>query len=189
MVIFQNRVCMFGFLPLAILIFCGCSGTPVSKPILTSVADDRAVFSMKADSSFLIELGRGSGRHGLDTISIESTGSVLIRRRTRVELLESSFSITTAEIAAILDSTKLNGIMRLDREYHQKNVRDGTQWIFLAVQDDNVKSIYFNNYIPDQMTNFASDLDSILDIANRKLNWKPADIDDVTQRLWQSIRN
>lgn len=181
---------MIRFLYLAILIavVSGCWYAPVTKTNLTVVVDEGPVFSIQADSRFVLEFGRGSGSHGLDTVSIDDIGTVVTHRRTNTGLEKSSFSITATEIAAILNSLKLNGIMTLDREYHHEGIADGIQWVFRAEQGDNKKSIYFNNHFPDKIILFASDLDSILDIDNRKIEWESANLDEVSGSLWGSIK-
>ena len=156
---------------------------------LMSVPDKRPVFSIQSDTSFAIEFGRGSGWHGLDTISIDEIGMVLIHQITNSGLEKSSFTLKPSEVMDILASLRLHEIMNLDREYHDESIADGTQWVFLVTQGDNTKTIYFNNHFPKEITDFASDLDSILHIDDRKLHWETAGSDEVSERLWDAIKD
>ena len=149
-----------------------------------SVSEDEAI-----SGNFRLELGRGSGLYGLDTLSISDTGTVLAHKHVNSGIEQTSFSITPAEIAAILSLVESKRIMSLDREYHDERIADGTQWVLLAKQGEELKSIYCNNRFPDEITGLATELDSILNIKNRKLEWTAATVNEVETRLWDSLKD
>ena len=170
---------------------CDCDSRKVNlaSSSLTSVKDERPVFHIQPNSEFMLELGRGSGWYGLNTVSIDQKGNVLLHSITKSGIQQTSFVISDPELENILNLVDSNNLMTLDREYHDERIADGTQWIFRASQNGRIKSTYFNNRFPTEINDFARDLDSVLNIGNRNLNWKTVVRDDVSKRLWTTIKH
>ena len=156
----------------------------------TRINNDQPKFAIQLDEDFCFKFGRGSGLNGLNSLSINSNGMVLAHEHSSSGIRRTSFSITPTELTAIIASVKSNQIIALDHEYHTEGVVDGTQWIFLAEQGKKLKSIYFNNNFPVAITSFAMELDSILDIESRELEWDATTSgSEVATQLWGSLKH
>ena len=178
---------------LVLLVLCaGCRDTDENFFTLDrSVSDDR-VLKFDPDKPFHLAFGRGSGWHGLDTIEIDNYLKAELFRQTSAGGWETCVvELTVDEWGAVSDSIVKNDLYLLDREYHA-DVADGTQWILWITQDNESKTVYFNNYFPSAIKRFASDLDKVFDGNDVLLEWKdvPADLSRQHEgRIWDSIKD
>lgn len=177
------------FFAIAFLFLCqGCDNSN-AYALSKKVPDTGPLFVLDETQPFRIELGRGSGWYGLDTIEINNSAEVLVYRQTRSGWETTTFTLTPTELNSITKALDRHQVFKLARAYHA-DVSDGTQWVFRTTQNSQSKTIYCNNYFPDSLLNFASRLDEVLDLANRSLTWTPVPIDhecDHEKDLWDSI--
>jgi hypothetical protein len=165
----------------------GCSGSV--EP------DDRPPFQIDPAQPFRLELGRGSGWHGLDTIRIDQQGKAILYRQKLVEQQatweNATFQLRPDAVAEVLKSVEANGLMHLHRAYHA-DVSDGTQWVLWIKQGEREKSVYFNNLFPRSITRFAEQLDGILAAKGMmRADWQPvppAEHRKHERELWDSIK-
>lgn len=156
----------------------------------------------RPDLPFTIELGRGSGMYGLDTIRISSDeGARLYRSETftpkhsrfRSQIWYSAqLELPKPAIASIASAISEHKIMGLDRKYHA-NIDDGTQWVLRIVQGESQKAIYFNNRFPEEVKRLATIIDQTFDkngLAKVKWSEEPAMVaGQHDAELWQSLRD
>jgi hypothetical protein len=160
--------------------------------------------SIDPDQPYRIELGRGSGWHGLNTIRITEDGTATLFRLVtehRKASIHQYTETTEVELPAdvvveILAAVDESGVMELDRQYHAE-VHDGTQWVLLVQQGDWEKSVYCNNRFPKPMVRFAESLDAILDpngVSMAKGNWREwgdrqsqSDTNGVRHLRWKRV--
>jgi hypothetical protein len=148
---------------------------------------------------FQIRLGRGSGWHGLNTVAITNDGTTSLFRhklerrrgadRGYTETL--TLILPASELTKLLSDLDDSEVLKLEREYHDANIHDGRQWVFLVQQGERETSVYCDNKFPRAITRFAEALDALLE-ANvpRDARWKrvtPAAGRDEAE-LWDSIR-
>lgn len=158
--------------------------------LLTAIAgcSGDSGFQLDQEKSFRIELGRGSGMHGLQTVRVEQDGTVTLARFKKFpdEWKKTQFPIKPIAVAEIVKAVEKTGVMKLDRRYTAE-IWDGTQWVLWIKQGDKEKSIYFDNKFPDEIKSFADELDKIVDAAMpAKVEWHDAAKPD--RELWDSIR-
>jgi hypothetical protein len=186
-------ITLFGFVPQSAL----SSQDPRSFPLTKTEPDRGPKLPFSAAQPFHLELGRGSGRHGLDTIAVDQTGdTVLFRRRLDaaygVVWETAKLNLSQAAIHRILSGMLQLGLLEMARAYHA-DVWDGEQWIFWVKQGGKQKSIYFNNHFPNAIQSFAGLLDSELqkaDIKNAKWLKVPRKEDRRHEKeIWQSIHD
>jgi hypothetical protein len=82
-----------------------------------------------------------------------------------------------------------DGLLRLRREYADRSVHDGTQWVFWARQDGWERGVYCDNDFPPGLVRFGRRLDDLL--AGLDLRWAdvpPAESRQHERALWESIR-
>jgi hypothetical protein len=129
--------------------------------------DPNPVWTIDAAKPWTLELRRGSGWHGYDTIDIDQTGGVVLHRLPRTvnsPLREkATMQIPPRAVAEVLARVSEYGIMSMYRAYHARGVFDGTQWDVTIKQGDREKKASFDNYFPDEIVRFADSLDAILD--------------------------
>ncbi len=120
--------------------------------------------SLDPEQPYQIEFGRGSGWHGLDTIMIRSDGRVTVHRQVYADKPweTTTLRLPPEALAQVRDAIEKNDLLALDREYHQKGIVDGTQWVLWIKQGNREKASYFNNHFPDEVRRFADALDDIL---------------------------
>lgn len=71
-------------------------------------------------------------------------------------------TLSSAAVGKIFEAVSTCGLMRLSKEYHARNIEDGTQWILWIKQGENEKAVYFNNDFPEAITRFAETVDNVL---------------------------
>jgi hypothetical protein len=161
--------------------------------------DHRPPFRIDHSMPFVIELGRGGGWRGLDTVKLDENGNVVLHRWSSERKAEAVYRhwetatlrLTDETVKKMLQAIEANSLMSLHAAYHA-NVHDGTQWVFWANQGSNEKSVYCNNYFPNEMTQFAGRLDQILSDAGLDFVQWTAVPDGEGRRherdLWKSMR-
>jgi hypothetical protein len=112
----------------------------------------------------------------MDSIWIDDTGTVNFHRRIRCngDPEMGTLLVTNETIREILDAVKDNRLMQLHRVYDAFNVYDGAHWQFRAQQAGRTKIVDCRNYFPAGMTEFADQLDRILNAAGSAgVRWAP----------------
>jgi hypothetical protein len=144
---------------------------------------------------YLIELGRGSGLDGLDTIAIRQDGTATLQRMRREDsgqFERATIQLAPSALADVLRALDESGVLGLYREYHEPGVCDGTQWVLWVRQGQDETSVYCDNHFPKPMVRFAAALDRILDESGlERAEWRRVPDADATkhdQDLWDSIR-
>ena len=154
-----------------------------------SVADSRRL-TFSSSLPFRISLGRGSGLYGLETIAIDENLLAVVHRETSAGWETCRVELTINEWGAIVDAIEQNNLFSLDRAYHA-NVADGTQWVLWIEQNGQSKTVYCNNFFPDQIRKFADEIDIVFDIDDDLLEWKSVPdklIGNHDNRLWAAIK-
>jgi len=186
---------------LCVLMFAGGAAlTFVSCSCRTSERDTRAAFSLDGIQPFRLEFGRGSGWHGLDTVKLDSEGDAILHRRTREqsgngykEVWETTrLKLSSAHVTELVQTVNRMTLLGMHKAYHDRNIADGTQWVFWVRQGTGQKSIYFNNHFPSKIAEFAQYLDKLLEdcgLANAKWQLVPdAEARQHERDIWDSIR-
>jgi hypothetical protein len=172
----------------AALATAGCSGR-VEK-------DDRPTFHIDPAQPFRLELGRGSGWHGLDTIRLSQDGSAVLHRLKqgpKEDVWETAtLRLEPGALAEVLKAVEANDLTGLHRAYHEPGVHDGTQWVLWIEQGGREKSVYFNNRLPRPIIRFAEQLDDILARSGvDRVTWQPVPPSESRRHereLWDSIK-
>ena len=157
-------------------------------PLATLKKDDRPPFRIDPTNPYRIELGRGSGQYGLDTVTITQDGEVVLYRRGKMATwFKGTMQLPDEAVGQVLKAVEDNKLLGLHKEYHA-NVADGTQWVLWIKQGENEKSVYFNNYFPPEIVKFAESLDKLLsENESGNVTWLPASVDH-DKDLWESIK-
>lgn len=150
--------------------------------------------ALDPDEPFRIELGRGSGQVGLDTVRVDQDGTAVLHR-VEGPLAAQTFKTATLRLPPkaleeILHSAAENRLLRLWNSYEEPGMHDGVQWVLLIRQGGTKKAVYFNNRFPDAITRFADTLDRVLkENGLDEARWQP-DPSNVRpgRELWDSIR-
>jgi hypothetical protein len=157
-------------------------------------------FRLDPEQPYRIELGRGSGWHGLNTVRVDQEGSVMLYRQQEVEVAgvwESYWEEATLRLppegqAAVLAAVADTRVLGLARAYHEPGVQDGTQWVLWVRQGEREKAVYCDNRFPPALKRFAERLDAVL-TANGMMavEWRRVPQGQERQHereLWDSIR-
>lgn len=137
-----------------------------------------AIVRHTAQAPLLLELGRGSGRDGLDTVRIGSNGSVILFRygRNRSEAESTRLALTEQQMNQIHQAIRQHDLEHLDRKY-SRSIADGEQWILRINVKGEVRPTYFNNNFPPNIEAFADELDLVLAEAG------------LTEERWRAVRH
>jgi hypothetical protein len=65
------------------------------------------------------------------------------------------FAIDEEEVQALRDKIAELGISRLENQYREPKVADGTQWCLLIQEAGKSKSVYCDNQFPEEMIALA----------------------------------
>jgi hypothetical protein len=180
------------FVPLPITVAEGYEqyGTPMNHPVSEVKKDDRPAFRIDPKKPWVIEFGRGSGWHGLDTAKLDQDGRLILYRLREDRWETAAAQLPPGTVAEVLEAVKANRLLELDRAYHAA-VCDGTQWVLSVRQGDREKALYFNNHFPDPIVGFAERFDAVVaGSVGPALRWRAvpsAWARDHERELWQSI--
>ena len=142
-------------------------------------------FDLNREKDFSIQLGRGSGWHGIELIKINNKGTVHLHR---LNGEHAEFDLTVEELDAIVDSINTEKLTELDRKYINENVNDGTQWLLWIRQNGKHTRTYFSNQFPKQILNFAKTVDAQLRTGQRKLSFQTVkDPQGHAKQIWEII--
>jgi hypothetical protein len=173
-------------------------GPPQDYPASQIVPDPRPPFRLDTNRPWNIDLGRGSGMDGLDTVKLSQDGQVILHRPRRVRQWNGYAQVwDTAEltlppdsVGRIADAVAAERLLDLDRAYHAA-VYDGTQWVLWVRQDGREKVVYLNNHFPDPVVRFAAAVDAELVAAGDRVRWRPVPFwehGSHDDELWASNR-
>lgn len=187
-----------------VIMFSGCSRgvedyvapmeeQPRSFPLAEKVSDSKTGWEIQPEQPFHLEFGRGSGREGLDLVTVNGTGQTTMFRinygLSRWETAQMRLSTNTLnQIVKAINRLKITGMAKA---YHAK-VYDGTQWVFWLKQGKQEKAIYFNNHFPGEIQEFANILTHSLESENvKKVTWSAIPKNKWREHetgIWQSIK-
>lgn len=155
-------------------------------PLSNVKKDDRPPFRIDPNSPYRIELGRGSGMFGLETVRITQDGNVVLHRQGNAATwFKGTMHLSEDTLKQVLKAVEDNKLIGLHKAYHA-NVWDGTQWVLWIKQGDNEKAVYCDNYFPPEIVKFSEFLDKVL-AASGNVIWLPASSDHARE-LWESIK-
>ena len=189
--------CVVWILLVVSLTFAGCGGVikqdsgdgSFDLALVSSEIDNRAVMDFKPDKPFHLEFGRGSGWHGLEVVKLNEKGLLETYEfspdyRRGVCLLEPD---VIREVAGWLVE---NNVFEMNKAY-SAGVNDGSQWIIWIKQNGVEKSVYFDNYFPKAIQNFATSLDAKMKTFKMEYaDWVgPREGSDYQKAIWASIRS
>lgn len=172
----------------------GLSGTdPKSFPLSKTVPAKAPPFKIDPAEDFHIELGRGSGMDGLETVALERNGQVVLHRlkdEIKGRWQKAAATLDRAAMDRVLAAVESNKIMEMAAAYHNDEVQDGTQWILWIRQGESSKAIYFNNHFPEGIRNFAKAIDTeIKRAAIPEAKWEgDAKPRGHEKALWENIK-
>lgn len=172
---------------------CGCSDGGATGPSTVVEPDTRPAFVLDASKPFVIELGRGSGLHGLDVTKVSETGAVELHRIAGGQNVETAtLRLSDVQVKELVDLINSQRLTSMGRSYTAPGVADGTQWVLWVRQAPSEKSIYFNNAFPNEITSFAGRLDALLQGAGSgTASWTPVPEQqgiDQQAALWARIQ-
>jgi hypothetical protein len=172
---------------------------PFSHRLAKVEQDTRPAFHIDPKKPYRIELGRGSGWHGLDTVKISEDGAVVLYRNQEAASVaawsqgpwyKATMQLSAESLAKVLQAVEDNHLLALHKAYHA-DVADGTQWVLWIKQGDEEKSVYFNNHFPQEIVRFAGAVDAVLaDSGSSNFTWYPVlgSSRDHEKELWNSIK-
>jgi hypothetical protein len=152
----------------------------------------RRVLVRRPTGPYWVELGRGSGMIGLDTVKIREDGAVTLQRPGHPSWATATMKLSDGSLARLRRSVAENRLLGLRRAYHAVGVHDGTQWVLRITQGGEEKTVYFSNLFPDEVVRFADEIDAVL--AKDGLGdaeWRSIDPEvgrEADDGLWDSIR-
>jgi hypothetical protein len=159
----------------------------------TVVADTRPSWLFDPSRPFVVELGRGSGWHGLDVVLLDSSGTVsMTRQRISANGMVwhcASATLGPAQVNRIAVSVVDLQPHTMGRSY-SSDLQDGCQWVLRIEQGGREKSIYFNNSFPSPVNVFAAAIDAEINGLPTPPTWTPLSEGEARQResrLWRSI--
>jgi hypothetical protein len=136
---------------------------------------------------FVLEFGRGSGMRGLDTVKILEDGTAILHERTTTGVKVARLQLPPEELQKVRRLIEKHRLLALDRSY-SNGWADGTQWIVRIKHDGGEKAAYFDNLFPAAITEFADELDVLLNANGLPTAiWRPAEL-GYSDDLWKSIR-
>lgn len=114
------------------------------------------------DQEFELQLGRGSGWHGLDLLRITSDGRATYEYQPELGTwLRKVFVVDTKRVDQLRLAVNDLNIWGMQGKY-AANVMDGTQWIVFIRVNGKAKSVYFDNKFPRRIRTFADLVDEII---------------------------
>jgi hypothetical protein len=164
---------------------------PFNHPLARLEKDDRLPFRLDPEKAYRIELGRGSGWHGLDIVKFSQDGSVVLHSHRGTIWYTATMHLPEQAAGQVFQAVEDNQLLGMERAYHA-NVADGTQWVLWIKQGNNEKSVYFNNHFPKGIIGFANALDTLLSGNGvGSVSWRPVrswSSRNHEKELWNSIK-
>lgn len=138
----------------------------------------------------LLEIGVGSGREGLLTVSIDRHGAVTVQRP-NVVLLEwerATLQLNEAQREEIAQRIDRDQIYALDGVY-SAGVADGTQLVLRMLERDDETVIYCDNECPPEVNAFNELVERLLDEAGLAgAHWSSVGGERSDSALWDAVR-
>jgi len=197
----------FVFVIFTMVLISGCSDSepqPVrgdlnarSYPLYSIDMDPQRRMPFDPDKPYRLKFGRGSHKDGLQTIEIDEQGQAVLYRSAeaadgdghRSAWETATVSIDAEAVKRMAELIRDQGLLEMNLAY-RANVVDGSQWIFRLDQGDKHKSIYFENFFPESIQDFAVALDHEMEAAGAdRAEWSPVPEEqerEHEQDLWES---
>lgn len=145
------------------------------------VKDDGRPFIFDPEVPFVLELGRGNTWHGLNPITIHSSGEmeVYIKRIDRKRLMQgdaknyrmkANFRLSPEEIHRVSSLVVGLNLPSMHKAYRTE-IADGSQWILRMTQQGRSKSVYFSNYFPAAIRTFSHELYRLVLKYENQVKW------------------
>ena len=177
------------------LLFSGCTCSTkggsqhgkVGFSLAASVPDASVPIVFDPRKPFYLEFGRGSGWHGLETLALDESGR-LTKYTFSPKPMRGHATIDVRVLHCIADLLVANNVFTMKKSY-SAGVHDGTQWILWVKQGGQEKSIYFDNYFPEAIRDFAQSIDAELGKCKVSyVDWSgPHGDADYQKAIWESI--
>lgn len=171
---------------------------PFEHVVTSVVPDPRPPLVLNPAEPWRIELGRGSGQYGLETVKLTHDGRAVVHQMNQrrewngvTRFWETAtLTLPPEAVTRITDAVAAERLGELHRHYSSGWV-DGNQWVLWVRQGNREKAVYFDNHFPEPVVRFAAAVDAELVTAGVGLRWRkvPAwDADTHDRELWASIR-
>lgn len=101
------------------------------------------------------------------------------------------FELDHRHVEQIGNAIKELALCDLAKEYHDREIADGNQWVFYLLQNGRKKVIYFDNYFPKPILRFSTLIDLTLESYEKDKRWKEITVEESNlagQTLWDSIK-
>jgi hypothetical protein len=141
---------------------------------------------------YSLELGRGGGRSGLETIHVDPSGAVTVHRnpsqRGDVGWERGTLALSQAQRLELTESLHRQQLLTLGGHY-SAGIADGTQWVLRIVRGEEEHVIYCDNRCPEGVGRFATELDRLLASAGLgDVSWAAVRGGAHDDRLWDAVR-
>ena len=145
------------------------------------VKDEGRPFIFDPLVPFVLELGVGSGWHGLNPVTINSSGEieVYIKRIDRKRLIQgdgkmyrmkANFRLSPEELQRVASLVIGLNLPSMHKAYRTKDA-DGSQWILRLTQQGRSKSVYFGNYFPAAIRTFSKEIERLVLKYENQVEW------------------
>jgi hypothetical protein len=147
------------------------------------------------DETFLVEIGMGGGRDGLNVTTVAANGhaSHVYRTRTKdgIGWVRVAFTVERPELERLAKVLNENRFLQLPQRYEAKDLHDGAQWILHVRSGGLDKYVYADNAFPDPLLAVARFVTTQLVDTRPALygESKPARLgSDYGDHLWRAAR-
>lgn len=189
---------------------CACSATPhatatTATPATTAAAPSpesetpevaaepepqAALVSEPIIMPDLVEFGRGSGRDGLATVSIDGEGVVTIHRAGfgNPEWERGTVRLSAEQRIAIAERIYRDQIYAMDGSY-SAGVMDGWQFVLRLIEGDDETVVYCDNQCPPRVDRFIEEVNRMVEEAGRDgYGWTWVRGSEHDDALWDAVR-
>jgi hypothetical protein len=147
------------------------------------------------DETFLLELGMGDGRDGLNVTTVPASGHASHVYQTEekggVRWSRVTFDVDRAEIERLVKVLNEHGFLHLAQGYQAKGVNDGAQWIVHVRTGGLDKYVYADNVFPEPLVAVARFVsEQIVDTRPKlRAESRPARLGrGYGDHLWRAVR-
>jgi hypothetical protein len=148
------------------------------------------------DETFLLELGMGDGREGLNVTTVPASGHASHAYRTQdpkggYRWVRVTFDVEHAEIERLVKVLNENGFLHLAERYEGKGLHDGAHWIVHVRSGGLDKYVSADNAFPDALVAIARHVTTQIVDTRPGLygESKPARLgSDYGDHLWRATR-